>query len=149
MLWIIISATSVKTSMYQMRFNDRSEMICVYLYDSMASRRIEVLEVKLTMVLELSFCHFNSSMKKVDHPSTNNVLIISLSNDCSLLQQLIVLKTIGWNEMYHAIIFSGIKYSSLFGEFVLSHFFLSQSWFCHIRTSIIIIPAWSDKYFDW
>jgi hypothetical protein len=94
--------TSVKNSIYK----DKSDTICVYL-----SSKMNTLEVNFNILLDLSVCHFNNTIEKMSHhhhqmKDTKDILIIQLSNNCSLLQQLITLNNISWIHDYFGIIFS-------------------------------------------
>ena len=95
----------VKSSIYQIRFQDKLDTICVYLYESMISPRINTLEINFNIALELSLCHFNETIEKISN--RKEILIIQLSNNCSFLQQLTILKNMSWIENYSGIIFSG------------------------------------------
>lgn len=97
----------VKSLIYQIRFKDKPDAICVYLYDSMISTSIDRLEVNFTIALELSLCDFNESIYQSPLKDTKEILVIQLSNNCPLAQQLEILKNISWIEDYFGIVFSG------------------------------------------
>jgi len=86
-------------------YKDKSDTICVYL-----SSKINTLEVNFNILLDLSVCHFNNTIEKMSNhhqmKDTKDILIIQLSNNCSLLQQLITLNNISWIHDYFGIIFS-------------------------------------------
>jgi hypothetical protein len=71
----------------------------------MISPRINALKINFNIALELSVCHFNETIER--KPNRKEILIIQLSNNCSLLQQLTILKNISWIENSFGIIFSG------------------------------------------
>jgi hypothetical protein len=99
---MITFISQVKNAIYQIQFKDKSDTICVYLYESM-----NTLEVNFRIDLELSVCHFNNSIEKIYHQQLKEILVIQLSDACSLIQQLTILKNISWIQDYFGIIFSG------------------------------------------
>ena len=96
----------VKTSISQIGFKNKSDTICVYLYESIIPPRLNALEVNFTIDLELSVCHLNDTIKSNQFNDTKEILIIQLSDNCSLIEQLTILKKSSWIQDYFAIIFS-------------------------------------------
>ncbi|CAF0916501.1 unnamed protein product [Rotaria sp. Silwood1] len=75
----------------------------------MIPSKVNALKVNFNIALDLSLCHFNYTIQKTSHYQLNNtkdILIIQLSYDCSLIQQLATLKNLDWTQNYFAIIFS-------------------------------------------
>ncbi|CAF1075640.1 unnamed protein product [Rotaria sordida] len=90
----------------------------------MIPSKINALKVNFNIVLDLSLCHFNDTSEKISHNLLNNtkeILIIQLSNDCSLIQQLTILKNLNWTQNYFAIIFSISRDSKTFEHTLLSY----------------------------
>jgi hypothetical protein len=111
-LCMMICIRQVKNSISQIGFQDKSDTICVYLYESILPSRLQAVEVDFNIALELSVCHING-----DHNPLNNtkeVLVIQLSDDCPFIQQLMILKNTSWIRDYFAIIFSGKSKTFIF-----------------------------------
>ncbi|CAF4802018.1 unnamed protein product, partial [Rotaria sp. Silwood1] len=75
----------------------------------MIPSKVNALKVNFNIALDLPLCHFNYTIQKTSHYQLNNtkdILIIQLSYDCSLIQQLATLKNLDWTQNYFAIIFS-------------------------------------------
>ena len=106
-LWMVVSIQYVENAISQISFKDRPETVCIYLYGSIIPLKQYAIEVNITIALELSLCHINDTIDQNLVKNRKEILIIQLSEDCSLIEQLNILKNAGWMQDYYAIIFSG------------------------------------------
>ncbi|UJR36581.1 hypothetical protein I4U23_029300 [Adineta vaga] len=121
---MILCTSYVENSISQIGFQDQSKPICIYLYESILPTETYEFQVTFRVIKDLSICDLNTTHAGLVHqPSkiSKELLIIQLLENCSLIQQLIMLRDIDWLSTYFGILFSVNHRSERFEQFLLTY----------------------------